>query len=1212
VGPPGEPLTFLLTDIERSTFLWEQNPEAMRLVLARHDAILRDVIGRAGGTVFKPTGDGMWAVFPSRRQAVAAALEIQQAVRLTSWKEVGDFRVRIALHAGDAELREGDYFGQTVNRVARLVTVAEGDRILASDAVVSGEGEDLPAGAVALSLGDVRLRDVREPMRVYEIVPAGRASEPRLETTRTPSALRPAVNESGQVAARGSGTTSTHLTAATDGPAIRVHTLGRFEIVSDRGVIGPDQWPRRKARQLFKCLLTRPTRRLTKDEAIDLFWPDSGPEAAKTTIRSTVFVLRRMLEATGVADAADLVVVDPDGLALRRDADIWVDADAFETLLDRARRTDAPEALLDEASRLYLGSYLPDDLYEDWTRARRESLHRLWRDLQSRIAQACERRGDVGGAITALNRLLESDPCDEPVAVDLMGLLARHGRRLDALRVYEALVQKLRDELDVEPSPATRALRRELELGSAAAPAPAPARPEVVRAAPVRADGPRRGWLPAPTTSLIGREADVASACDLLRRADVRLVTLTGTGGAGKTRLALQVAAGLAESFVGGVRFVDLTTIGDPAMVLPAIAAALEVHQTVGQSLFESLVAHLRQRSMLLVLDNFEHLLSPDPDPGPDAGPDAAQEVSALLAACGALKLLVTSRTALELYGEYRYDVPLLALPERRRVVSYAAVAQSPAVRLFEERARACRADFTLTRENARAVLAICRRLDGLPLAIELAAARVDLYTPEAIVAQLKSRLDFLNRGPRDRPERHRALRRTTDWSYALLNDDERLIFARLGVFVGGCSADAAAAVLSGSGPAHVAPLRVLDRLEGLVAKSLVRLVNDAREIRFSMLPTIREYALERLAAIGEVDAISRAHADWCRTFVDAGRLPEKLVFPTKHAAAEQRDALEREHQNVRRGLRWLVSEGQRDKALELAVSMFDFWYERGLCTEGYHELAGALAEPPMGSPRLRALGLRFAGVLARHAGFVDEARTLHQRALDTFRELDDVAGQVLSSSALAQIARETHELAAESALHESSQLLAQSLDHLDQGAVGWVLHERAQRAELEGDLDGARALYQQSLQVRRGLADEYGAAWSIIDLAAIDVRRGDVDGARALLAGCPALVADEWPLPAVAAALECAGALATLEGRYEDALRLLGAAGALRETLGASPSGRLHDRLVAWSRVARDRLSGASADAAIAAGRALDLADAVSLACGQLPRPRAGGLVHA
>jgi predicted ATPase len=439
---------------------------------------------------------------------------------------------------------------------------------------------------------------------------------------------------------------------------------------------------------------------------------------------------------------------------------------------------------------------------------------------------------------------------------------------------------------------------------------------------PLRTVGAHPTNLPAPLTSFVGRHGDLAEACRLLRREQVRLLTLTGPGGIGKTRLALQVAAELAEAFPDGVFFVALAPVSDPGLVVSTIAQTLAVREAAGRSLLQSLIWHIGGRRVLVVLDNFEQVLS------------AAPAVAGLLGACRQLKVLITSRAALRVSGEQEYPVPPLSLPDVRQADASEDLMSSEAVALFVERARAVDPRFAVTDENAAALADICRRLDGLPLAIELAAARSKLLSPQALVSRLERRFELLQGGPRDLPVRQQTLRATIDWSYALLDAGEQSLFARLAVFAGGCTLEAAEAVCGlEDGP------DVLTGLAALIDKNLLQSRDGIDgDRRVQMLETVREYALERLGERRETDEVARRHAAYYLRLAEQAEL--EVLGPRQQAWYER---LAADLDNLRGALTWPLAHREAEVTGRLAAALMPFWISRGHVSDGLRWLEAAL-----------------------------------------------------------------------------------------------------------------------------------------------------------------------------------------------------------------------------------------------------------------------------
>jgi predicted ATPase/class 3 adenylate cyclase len=630
----------LFTDIEGSTKLWERDPEAMSKALSRHDELLREHVEAHGGFVFKTVGDAFYVAFSSAPEAVEVALEAQRSLLAEKWEQTGSLRVRMALRTGTAEERGADYFGPTLNRVARLLSAGHGGQILISLSTQELVRDQLPLGAELRDLGERRLRDLFGPEHVFELIaPELPSSFPPLET-------------------------------------------------------------------------------------------------------------------------------------------------------------------------------------------------------------------------------------------------------LDA----------------------------------------------------------RLNNLPTQPTPLVGREREVSEVSDLLRRADVRLLTLTGTGGTGKTRVALQSAAELVDEFEDGVFFVALATLTDPGLVASTLTQALGVAESGEKQPEDALREFVRERELLLLMDNFEQVL------------EATPLLEELQAAAPRLKVLATSRAALRLYGEREFPVPPLALPDPAYPPPPERLTQYEAVRLFVERARAVKPDFSVTNENAPAVAEICVRLDGLPLAIELAAARIRLLPPRAMLARLGSRLKLLTGGARNLPERQRTLRGAIEWSYELLTPEERTLFARLSVFAGGRTLEIIETICDPEGE-----LDTLDGLESLLEKSLLRQEEGpGGEPRFVMLETIHEYAREKLEESGEAEEVRRRHAEHFLTLAEES-YPE-LKGPDQ---LEWLERLEAEHDNMRAALSWALGRKEAEVALRLGGALWWFWWMRGHNSEGRRLLEEALAIDGRVSPEVRAMALAGVGELA-------------------------------------------------------------------------------------------------------------------------------------------------------------------------------------------------------------------------------------------------------
>jgi predicted ATPase/serine/threonine protein kinase len=735
---------------------------------------------------------------------------------------------------------------------------------------------------------------------------------------------------------------------------------------------------------------------------------------------------------------------------------------------------------------------------------------------------------------------------------------------------------------------------------------------ERVAEVPVPSWVPRPSNLPAQRTALIGRERELAALCQLLGRENVQLVTLTGPGGIGKTRLALRAATEVALDFPGGVCFVALSGVAEPEMIAPTIAQALGVRETATQAAEDGLREYLGNLSqpMLLLLDNLEHLVA------------GAPRVADLLAIASRLKIIVTSQAPLHVYGEHEFPVPPLALPDLKSVPPLDLLLCSPSVMLFVERAQAVKHDFTLTQGNASAVAAICARLNGLPLAIELAAARIKLLAPSAMLSRLESSLDLLTGGARDLPTRQQTLRGTVQWSYGLLNAAEQVLFRRLSVFVGGCTLEGVEAVCDTKGDLG---LDVLDGMASMVDKSLVQQVDrEEGEARFIMLSTIREYARERLAASGDEAATRRAHAAYHLVLAEEG---------DKGATSSAwLDRLELDHENFRTALDYLVETRDVDWGLRLGVALFRFWETREHLSEGRASIARLLELPGAGRrPRIRARLLFAAAVLATAQGDYDSADELLAESRKTCIELHDNRGVAVALNAQAVNARDRGDLESASLLFERCIAIwrqfgdpadiARALSNLanvmklrgeyarafslyeecrtmfrkasDGAGEAWTLNYLGDVAREQGDSASARSFYEECLKVFRQLQDGWGIASTLSDLAVLHSDAGDYPEARRLFGESMKMFQGLGHKRGMARVLE--GLASTdAQANAQHSLRLAGAAAALRQHLGVPLNPAEQAKYEKALEAARQKLGSAASLAPWMEGWAMPLDQAI------------------
>jgi predicted ATPase/predicted Ser/Thr protein kinase len=688
----------------------------------------------------------------------------------------------------------------------------------------------------------------------------------------------------------------------------------------------------------------------------------------------------------------------------------------------------------------------------------------------------------------------------------------------------------------------------------------------------------RASNIPAQRTAFVGREKEIAAAKELLLSKDARLVTITGPGGIGKTRLGVEIASSVQEDFPGGIHFVPLSPLRDPALVASVIVQTLGIREAGGQSPLDLLKRHFYESShppVLFLLDNFEHLTP------------AAPIVAELLAIAPNLKILVTSRAALHVYGEQEFPVPALGVPESHSKPSLSALSQFPAVALFVQRAIAARPDFELNQQNASAVIEICARLDGLPLAIELAAARIKVLSPSSMCTRLASRLQLLTGGARDLPQRQQTLRAAFDWSHDLLGAAEQKLFRRLSVFVGGCTLEGVEAVCDTKGDLE---LDLLDGMASMVDKSLLQQIEQANgESRFAMLQTIREYAREKLEASGEDAATKRAQAAYCLVLAEEAAAAQTGKPSTEDAAARERIALE--HDNFRAALEWLTESGDAEWGLRLGTALFRFWESHEYLAEGRDSLAKVLRIPSAAAPtKARARAVFAAGVLATEQGDFVAADALMMESLEIGRQLGDIQGVAVTVNARAVLARDQGNVALAHSLFQESLTLWRELGDLQ--AIARALSNLASVLKMQGEYDMARSLCAECRAIFEGLGDRTGAAWSLNNEGDIARDQGDSVAARALfeqalgifrelddrwgiagtLADLGTLAREEQNCSAalvlfreslkifrqlehkrgIARLLECCACSAAVQQQAARSLRLAGAAAALRQNIGA------------------------------------------------------------
>ena len=929
--------------------------------------------------------------------------------------------------------------------------------------------------------------------------------------------------------------------AAAPAEGLRVRTLGGFAVWRDGTLLPPGSWGRRAVAALFKCLLDTPAGGLHREALIDLLFPEAEPATGAKRLRNTAYLLRQLLDgqdvqASHLQQAGESLALVP---APGRDADAnWLDAAAFERAAAGALAGRDPAACR-AAIALYAGDYLPDERYAGWADARRETLRRRHLALLMQLASLAAELADDDEAARSLRTVLVSEPYHEEAALSLIALLARQGRASEALDVYREVACALEAELGMRPGPALHALARRLRADLAT-----DTRPR------------QSGNLPAALTTFVGRHWEREEVRQALRHGPggSRLVTLLGAGGCGKTRLALEVARDLSGDYRDGVWLVELGALREPQLVPSALVAALVLRADPGAPALGALIAHLAPRQVLLVLDNCEHLVAA-----------CAELTAALLQAASGLRILATSQARLGVLGESEWLVPSLSLPEGDPFVA-ADLAPYEAIQLFVERAQASQPGFALTARNAAAVVLVCRRLDGIPLAIELATARLSALPVEDLASRLDDRFRLLTAGNRAAPARQRTLRAAIDWSHELLDEPERVLLRRLSVFVSGCTLEAAEAVCTGEG---LEPGEIAGLLAGLVDKSMVRLDRDGEYARYALLETIRAYGAERLAAATipdgpELPAVRGRFLAWCCGLAS-------------RAAIDYRDGVDqagwlarlgREHDNLREALAGGDTAGVSGEVtarLRLASQLVWFWDLRGHLAEGRRWLERALATTTTASSpddqRARAAAMNAAGGLAYRQQDYPCAQERFEIGLAIVRELREWQLATALLNNLANIAQHRGDLPRAAALLEESLALKRDLG--DRRGVALSLNNLGLVARDQGRYPAAAALGAEALELFRTLTHSHGVMCALLNLGDLARLQGEYGHAFPYYRESAALAMELQSGEQLAGNLEGLAAVGLWQGLPELAVRLLGAAAGLREPL--EPALRpAHERTIA------------------------------------------------
>ena len=740
---------------------------------------------------------------------------------------------------------------------------------------------------------------------------------------------------------------------------MRIELLGGFEVSEGDRTVSHGAWRLRKAKTLVKLLALEPGHRLHRDQLADQLWPNLDADAARNNLHQAMHAARRAMSTVGVDGAAalsmrdDLVVLGPDG-------HVVTDLEEFQAAVDQANASRDGTALAAALGR-WSGDVLPEDAFEPWAQRHAHRIGELRTTLVMTLVEDALVERDPATALALLTPVIAANPLHEPVHRAMMQALAGTGRRAEALVLFERLRAVLQQELAAEPEPATRQLYRELladggqDAGST--------HPHHL---------PRTTNLPVQVTELVGRRRELDETARILT--STRMLTLTGPGGAGKTTLAVELARQHVTRYRDGVFLVELAALADGDLIVEEVAEALGLRLATRQAPVDSLVAQLRNRDLLIVLDNCEHLI--------DA---CAGTVTALLQGCPEVSILATSREPLRIAGEVSWLTPSLAVPDPEHIGSAAAMAGVASLQLFVLRAAAAAPGFALDDDNTAAVAEICYRLDGMPLALELAAACVPMLSPQQIAARLGDALTLLSRGRRATITRQQTLAATLTWSHDLLADEERVLFRRLSAFAGSFTLEAVEGVCADD----LGPPQALGALGRLVDTSLVLAESHGDTTRYRLLETVRQYATERLRAAGEESTIRKEHCDWYVEFAEA-RDPE-LSTSVEVAPA----SLDVEQGNLRVALAWALGH-EPTLALRLAVALWRYWLARAFFAEGGQWLETVLAAVPEQSV-LRGRALLALAVFDLRRGTGRRLAEIGGELVGAHRALPDHAGLALA-----------------------------------------------------------------------------------------------------------------------------------------------------------------------------------------------------------------------
>ena len=884
---------------------------------------------------------------------------------------------------------------------------------------------------------------------------------------------------------------------------LEVRLLGKFDVRYDGKSIAITSRP---AQSLFAYLILNASAAHRREKLAGIIWPDSLEETARDNLRHALWRIRKALDS---ASATRFLHADNLSIKFETSLEYWLDAAELEKLSEQAS-ADELMAVLSE----YQGELLPG-FYEEWVVLEREHLYSIFEHHMARLMSLLQEEKRWLETLDWAERWIKLGQKPEPAYRALMSAHTAKGDMSKVVATYERCVKSL-NEFGIEPSEQTKQLYKNLKSGIGTPLAGAPV------IAPIT--GEPGSNLPVPLTSFVGREQELKEIARLLSTS--RLLTLTGSGGVGKTRLAIHTAHDLSNKFKDGVFWVGLVGLTDENLIPQAIAGSLNVRQISDEAVIESLKAYLKAREVLLVIDNCEHLIRA-----------CAQVAEQLLVACPKLKILATSIEALGLFNEITWQVPSLPLPELQDRLSPKELQGFASIELFEDRARNAKPGFALDERNATAIAQICRRLDGIPLAIELAAARIKVLSVDEIAARLDDRFSLLTAGSRTAIPRHQTLRAAIDWSHDLLTEPERLLFRRLAVFVGGFTLEAAEAVCSRG----MERSDILDLLGRLVDKSLVVVeqVSESGETRYRLLETIRQYALEKLAGSGEARATRDEHLEF---FVRLAEQAEPNMFGRESPRWFRR--LDRELDNIRTALEWATNSGKANVALNVAGSLVYFWFAHGLGGSEWHDrVQQALLRPEGKTPSLaRAKALNGLGFMYWADVYPTDRRPELDEALRIGRELGDARTTATALRNLGLLENINGNYTKARMFLEQSLEIWREIGPSGKTGSTWTLIFLGDVALNHSHPEWARSLYEETVQILKELGDLNFLAYSVRRLAQLYWQEGHNYQAISQLQESLNLNREVADPRGIIACLAGFAAVALRQEQYQRAVQLMGA----------------------------------------------------------------------